>query len=134
MNYQVSFDNTDNIVKVVVTGDLDNDIRKAILHDVDSAMKTHACHRAIIDLRQAVFNPSEPMEGAVELIMYMSSIHMKLDSKLAFVYSDAEDQRKMFEKFSRKFGYQLRYFKDPETAQHWLLATDSRSSSRPLSN
>lgn len=134
MGYQLTFDNTGSFVKVEVTGNLDNDLRKAILKDIDSAMKTHDCPRALIDLRQAVFNPTEPMDGAVELTMYMSSIHMKLDSKLAFVYVDAEDHRKTFEKFSRKFGYQLRYFRDPHAAQLWLEGTVSRSPSHPPNN
>lgn len=120
MSYDISLNKIANVVVVRVEGVLNNDIRKGILRDLDAEMKTHSCFKAIIDLTRSRFDSAEPVEGAVELTMYMNSIRMNRNSKLAFVYVDAEKPRKTFEKMSQKFGYQLRYFKDFSAAYDWL--------------
>lgn len=120
MNYRLELDTQDKVIKVDVDGLLDNNIRKDILREIVDHLKSTKYKKAIIDLRRAIFNLSEPIEGSVKLTMHMSDIGMNPEAKLAFIYEKAETHRKAFEKVSQKIGYQLQYFKTVDDAYNWL--------------
>jgi len=120
MSYRLELDTQDKLVKVDVDGFLDNNIRKDILSEIVSHLKATKYSKAIIDLRRAIFNLAEPLDGSVKLTMHMSDIGMSPDAKLAFVYEKAETHRKAFEKIAQKIGYQLQYFKNVDEAYNWL--------------
>lgn len=120
MKYKLCLDEKDKIVRVKANCLLDNSIRRDILCDIAIHMKSNNYAKAIVDLTESTFNLSEPIEGSVELILHLSDIGMCPDAKLAFIYVDAEQQRKTFEKISQKIGYQLRYFRNIDDAYNWL--------------
>lgn len=120
MSYKLTLDSKDKIVNVSVDCLLDNSIRMEILNEVSNQFNLNNYTRAIIDLRESRFNPSEPIKGAVDLTIYLNKIRMNQDAKLAFIYVDAETHRKTFEQISQKFRYQVRYFKSIDEAYSWF--------------
>lgn len=120
MNFTVKVDQERQILKVDAHCQLNQEIRKEILLIVASRLQIHGLSKVLIDVRQAVFNPTESMINALDLINYMQNIGIKPDVKLAFVYADAEDHRKYFEKMATSEGLKLHYFRDYERALTWL--------------
>ncbi|PLY04866.1 MAG: hypothetical protein C0622_02155 [Desulfuromonas sp.] len=121
MSYELRIEEEDRLVSVTATCLLNNNIRRNILDDINAVFHEKNYAKALIDLREAVFDPAEPIVGAVDLTIHLNRIRMKFDSKLAFVYTDAEEHRKSFEIIANKFNYRVQYFKKLEDARSWLL-------------
>lgn len=120
MGYTLDLEKTDEIIRVTVDGLLNNSIRVDILSEINNQFKLNNYHKAIVDLRGSEFNPSEPIEGAIDLTIHLNRIKMRFDTKLAFIYIDAEKHRKQFQKLAQQFSYNLQYFKNIEDAYSWL--------------
>ena len=120
MSYTLEIDKLSEVVNVKATCALNNAIRKEILNDVAEHLKSTRYTKVIIDLTDAAFNSAEPIEGSVELAMYMSRIGITPEARLALIYADAEGHRKTFEKITQSVGYRLCYFKNVEEAYLWL--------------
>ena len=128
MSFTLQVDPQEKIAKVQVEGALDNSIRMEILGAIALESKAGNCSGALIDLRQSIFDLSEPIEGAVKLTMHMSDLGMSPDTKLALVYKGAENHRSTFETITQKIGYQVRYFKNTDEAYLWLESSSAHPS------
>lgn len=127
MPFTLEVEPQEKIARVEVEGALDNTIRMEILSAIALVAKAGDCCGALIDLRQSIFDLSEPIEGAVKLAMHMSDLGISPDTKLALVYEGANTQRATFEKITQKIGYQLSYFKNTADAYQWLKSSPSGS-------
>lgn len=120
MSYDIEIDSNNKIIKVNVTGLLNQDVRKEILLALAIQLEVINFSRVIIDVTESTFNPAEPILGALELTNFMRSIGIKSHVKIAFIYSEAENHRKYFENVAQLDGFNLKYFKNLDEASEWL--------------
>jgi len=117
MNFDLKLDRQEQTVKVEVTCQLNQELRKGILLAIAYQLGISGFPKVIIDLSGSTFNTTEPMLGALELTTYMRAIGIKPHVKFAFVYSEIESHRKYFKKIAQSDGFHLQYFKSLNEAE-----------------
>ena len=120
MNFTVEIDHEQRLIKVHATGLLNQRIRKEILLSVSSHQQISRYPKVLIDLTEAAFDPAEPMVGALELTSYLRTIGIGPQVRLAFLYQDAEEHRKYFERVAASEGYSICYCRSLSEAMDWL--------------
>lgn len=120
MDYSICNDSDKQIINIKVTCLLNQDIRKKILAEIVHLVYSSGFQRVLIDLTESSFNEDEPMTGALELTTHMMTIGISPQTKIAFIFSEAEYHRKYFESVASTTGFNLRYFRDQDAARNWL--------------
>lgn len=120
MEFTTNIDHQDKTIVINASCLLTQDIRKNILSVVAVHLDNSSYDRVLVDLRNSSFNPAEPMTGALELAAYMASIGISSTVKIAFLFEEAERHRKYFEGVANTSGFNVKYFRNMDTAVAWL--------------
>ena len=110
------------IVKVTVSGTLNQNTRKAIHSEAVSELNTNGYHRLLIDVTGSKVSKNYTTGDSLELINYMSDIETKNHTKIAFLSTQTETGHDSFVRFSRAVsGRQIKHFKNYDETITWLL-------------
>lgn len=120
MDYTIDKDSDNRRINVKVTCILDQKIRKKILEEVVNVLNISGYQLVQLDLSESTFKKDEQMIGSLELTTHMKEIGICSQTKFAFIYSEAESHRKYFEDVANLAGFNIRYFKDKQSAGKWL--------------
>ena len=120
MGYTIDKGSDHQRINVKVNCILDQKIRKKILTHVAYFLNVFGYQRVQLDLTESLFKKGESLIGALELVRHMKAIGISPQTKLAFIFSEAEDHRNYFEDVARISGFSIRYFKDQRSASKWL--------------
>jgi len=120
MDYTIDKDSDNRRINVKVTCILDQKIRKKILEEVVNVLNISGYQLVQLDLSESTFKNDEQMIGSLELTTHMKEIGICSQTKFAFIYSEAESHRKYFEDVANLAGFNIRYFKDKQSAGKWL--------------
>lgn len=122
MNFSIEHDDGQKRINVSVNCLLTQDIRKEILLAVAGVLKISNLSKVLLDVREAIFDPAEPMLNALALVDYMRMVGIRPNVKFAFLYKDAERHRNYFAQVAQSVGFCIRYFKSIDDAVAWLNA------------
>ena len=110
------------IIKVTVSGTLNQDIRKEILSKAVSELNTNGYHRLLIDVTGSKVPTNYTTVNSLELANYMKTLGTKNHTKTAFLSTQTEDGHDSFVKLSQIIGQRyMKHFRNYDEAITWLL-------------
>jgi len=120
MKYAIERDDKEKAINVKMTGLLGPAIRKEVLSVIANEVKITNYFKVMIDVTEATFDPQEPVLNALALIDHIRSLGIEIRVKFAFIYKDAEMQRKFFANMAQSKGINIKYFTEFNAAKKWL--------------
>ena len=110
------------IIKVTISGTLNQDTRKEILSKAASELDTNGYHRLLIDVAGSKVPPNYTTVNSLELANYMKTLGTKNHTKTAFLSTQTEAGHDSFVRFSQAVGgRQIKHFRNYDEAITWLL-------------
>ena len=110
------------IIKVTVSGTLNQDIRKEIISKTASELNTSGYHRLLIDVTGSKVPPNYKTFNSLELVNYTKTLETKNHPKTAFLSTQTEDGHDSFVRLSLAVGGRhMKHFRNYDEAITWLL-------------
>jgi hypothetical protein len=104
MNYVIDKLSDLEIIKITVSGTLNQDIRKEIHSKAASKLNTNNYHRLLIDVTASKVSKNYNINDTLGLIKYMNSLETKNHTKTAFLSTQTETTHDNFVKLSQVIG------------------------------
>jgi hypothetical protein len=122
MNYVIDKLSDLEIIKITVSGTLNQDIRKEIHSKAVSELNTNDYHRLLIDVTASKVSKNYKINDTLDLIKYMNSLEAKNHTKTAFLSTQTETAHDNFVKLSQVVGGKyIKHFSNYDEAINWLL-------------
>lgn len=123
MAFTISFDNALKIILVVITGDYALPEAKQVLMATAAAVQEYACHRVVVDMRNA--NRLLSVNEMFSAPAHYSDAFLKTGKPVssvmrAIVVAEMTQDTKFFENVMVNRGHRLRFFTDYAEAVAWL--------------
>jgi hypothetical protein len=110
------------IIKVTVSGTLNQDERKESFSKAVSELNTNDYHRLLIDVTGSKVSKNYTSGDSFELIDYFSNLETKNHTKIAFLSTQTEAAHDNFVKLTQVVGRKhIKHFKNYDEAITWLL-------------
>jgi len=110
------------IIKVTVSGILNQDIRKEIHSKAVSDLNINGYHRLLIDVTGSKVSQNYTTANSLELINYISDLETNNQTKIAFLSTQAEAAHDNFVKLAQLVGRRhIKHFRNFDEAITWLL-------------
>jgi hypothetical protein len=106
------------IIKVTVSGTLNQNERKEILTKAVSELNTNGYQRLLIDVTGSKVSKNYTTVSSLELAKYMKNLETENHAKIAFFSTQTEAGHNSFVKFSKAVGG---HFRNYDEAITWLL-------------
>jgi hypothetical protein len=110
------------IIKITVSGTLNQDERKKSFSKAVSELNTNGYQRLLIDVTGSKVSKNYTTGDSLELINYMSDLETENDTKIAFLSTQTEDAHDNFVKLSQVVGRKhIKHFRNYDEVITWLL-------------
>jgi len=110
------------IIKVTVSGLLNQDIRREIHLKAVSELNINGYHRLLIDVTGSKVSQNYTTANSLELINYISDLETNNQTKIAFLSTQAEAAHDNFVKLAQLVGRRhIKHFRNFDEAITWLL-------------
>jgi hypothetical protein len=122
MNYVIDKLSDLEIIKVTVSGTLNQDTRKEILSKAVSELNTNGYQRLLIDVIGSKVSKNYTTVNSLELIDHMIALETKNHTKIAFLSTQTETAHDNFVKLTQVVGRKhIKHFRTYDEARTWLL-------------
>ena len=109
------------IIKVTVSGTLNQDTRKESISKAVSELNTNGYSRLLIDVTGSKVPSNYTTVNSLELVNYMKTLETKNHTKIAFLSTQTEAGHHSFVKFAQAVGGRyIKHFRNYDEAISWL--------------
>lgn len=113
------------IIKITVSGTLNQDMRKEIHQKAVSELNTNGYNRLLIDVTGSKISKDYTTNDTLDLIKYMNSLETKHHTKIAFLSTNEQDAHNNFVELSKVVGrIYIKHFRNYDQAITWLWGVD----------
>jgi len=112
------------IIKITVSGTLNQDTRNEILLEALSELNTNGYHRLLLDVISSKISQDykDRTIHTLDMMGSINKIETKNDIQIAILKTDSADARKKFVTFAQTIGrLNIQYFRNYDEAVTWLL-------------
>ena len=110
------------IIKVTVSGTLNQDTRKEILSKAVSELDTNGYQKLLIDVTGSKVPPNYTTVNSLELIDHILALETKNHTKIAFLSTQTESGHDSFVRLAQAVGGRyIKHFKNYDEAITWLI-------------
>ena len=127
MNYVIDKLPDLEIIKVTVSGTLNQDTRKEIYSKTVSELSTNGYHRLLIDVSGSKISENHTTRSfnTFEMVDSIKKIETKNHMKISMLSRDRDNDRKDFVKLAQTIGkLPIKHFSNYDEAIAWLLGKD----------
>ena len=125
MNYVIEKLSDLEIIKVTVSGTLNQDTRKEIHSKTVNELNSNGYHRLLIDVTGSKVPKNFRTIDSLDLVNYMKTLETNNHTKIAFLSTQTEAGHHSFVKLSQVVGAKrIKHFRNYDEAITWLLGKD----------
>ncbi|MDO9171154.1 MAG: hypothetical protein Q7W29_04905 [bacterium] len=118
MNFELWYDEDQDIIRGRVHGKLDAAVAKGVAGELAPLVRKHGCHRFLNDLREAQVTSSTLDLYSIPRVVKEAGVSGGI--KRALVVTEITPDFDFLETTSVNVGNQVKLFTDPEAALAWL--------------